>query len=118
MRLTLAIHDIGSITLGAATKLEGNKMVVDPVELRQLLLEDSRLQSVDIETVSPGEECRIGVVYDIIEPRAKEPGSGSDFPGILGPIEMAAKEPLMFCAAQQLRLLMMAPPWRTPKYSR
>ena len=71
MRLTLAIHDIGSITLGAVTRLEGNKLEVDPVELRQLLLEDSRLQSVDIETVSPGEECRIGVVYDIIEPRAK-----------------------------------------------
>ena len=91
MRLTLAIHDIGSITLGAATKLEGNKLEVDPVELRQLLLEDSRLQSVDIETVSPGEECRIGVVYDIIEPRTKEPGSGSDFPGILGPIKMAGQ---------------------------
>ncbi|MCH7946100.1 MAG: hypothetical protein IIC73_08835, partial [Armatimonadetes bacterium] len=49
------------------------------------------LQSVDIEIVASGEDCRIGVVFDIIEPRAKEPGSGSDFPGILGPIEMAGR---------------------------
>lgn len=64
---------------------------MDLDELRRIILEDGRLQSVDIEIVSPGEECRIGVVFDIIEPRAKEPGSGPDFPGILGPIETAGR---------------------------
>jgi glycine reductase len=34
--------------------------------------------------VQPGESCRAGPVFDIIEPRAKEPDSGPDFPGILG----------------------------------
>ena len=91
MRLTLAIHEIGSIAMGVATRLDGDKLEVDPDELRKFILEDGRLESVDIETVAPGEECRIGVVYDIIEPRAKEPGSGSDFPGILGPIEIAGQ---------------------------
>jgi len=86
MRLTLAIHQIGSLSLGAATLLDGNKLVVDPEELRLLILEDTRLRSVDIETVSPGEDCRIGVVFDILEPRAKEAGSGPNFPGILEPI--------------------------------
>ena len=91
MRLTLAIHEIGSIAMGVATRRDGDKLEVDPDELRKFILEDGRLESVDIETVAPGEECRIGVVYDIIEPRAKEPGSGSDFPGILGPIEIAGQ---------------------------
>ena len=70
MRLTLSIHQIGSLSLGAATLLDGTKLVVDPEELRLLILEDTRLRSVDIETVSPGEDCRIGVVFDILEPRA------------------------------------------------
>ena len=91
MRLTLAIHNVDSMRLGDSTRLDGNELAVDPEGLRQLILDDHRLQSVDIEVVAPGEDCRIGVVYDIIEPRAKEPGSGSDFPGILGPIEMAGR---------------------------
>jgi glycine reductase len=40
---------------------------------------------VELEIVRPGESCRAGPVFDIIEPRAKEPGSSPDFPGILGP---------------------------------
>jgi glycine reductase len=91
MRLTLAIHNVGSIRLADATRLDGDALSVDEEELRQLILDDRRLQSVDIETVAPGEDCRIAAVYDIIEPRAKEPGSGSDFPGILGPIELAGR---------------------------
>jgi hypothetical protein len=91
MRLTLAIHNVDSIHFGDETRLDRNELAVDPDNLRQIILEDRRLQSVDIDIVAPGEDCRIGVVFDIIEPRAKEPGSGSDFPGILGPIEMAGR---------------------------
>ena len=91
MRLTLAIHLIDSMRIGDRTCLDGNDLSVDPEELREIILEDRRLRSVDIEIASPGEDCRIGVVFDIIEPRAKEPASGSDFPGILGPIEMAGR---------------------------
>ena len=91
MRLTLAIHNVDSIHFGDETRLDRNELAVDPDNLRQIILEDRRLQSVDIDIVAPREDCRIGVVFDIIEPRAKEPGSGSDFPGILGPIEMAGR---------------------------
>jgi glycine reductase len=35
--------------------------------------------------VQPDESCRAGPVFDIIEPRAKEPDTSPDFPGILGP---------------------------------
>jgi glycine reductase len=85
MRLTLAVHPISEIRLGAVTRLDGNVLVVDAGELRRLLLEDASLSGVDLEVARPGESCRAGPVFDIIEPRAKEPGSSPDFPGVLGP---------------------------------
>ena len=89
MRLTLAIHPVHAITMGDATRLEGTTLKVDRDGLRRLILEDARLRGVDIEIASSGEECRVGVVSDIVEPRAKEAGSGSDFPGVVGPMEVA-----------------------------
>ena len=91
MRLELAIHPVTDIDLSTETKLQGTSLQVDLQELRRLILEDQRLQSVDIETARSGESCRIGVVFDILEPRAKERGSGSDFPGILGPYAVAGQ---------------------------
>ena len=91
--LTLAIHPVHSIRFGDGTKLDGTALVISQEELTQHLLEDPRLRSVDLEIASAGEPCRIGSVFDIVEPRAKEPGpdSGSDFPGILGPMELAGQ---------------------------
>lgn len=85
MRLNLALHPLTDIRFGEATRLDGTSLVVDTGELRGLLLEDESLTSVELEVVRPGENCRAGPVFDIIEPRAKEPGSSPDFPGILGP---------------------------------
>ena len=85
MRLPLAIHPVTEIRFGTATKLSGTRLEIDKEELRKHLLEDKRLQSVDLEIVRPGESCRIGFIFDVLEPRAKEPGSGPDFPFILGP---------------------------------
>jgi glycine reductase len=47
------------------------------------LLNDESLTGVDIEIVAPGESCRAGPVFDIVEPRAKTPDSSPDWPGIL-----------------------------------
>jgi glycine reductase len=47
------------------------------------LLNDEALTGVDIELVAPGESCRAGPVFDVVEPRAKAPGSSPDWPGIL-----------------------------------
>jgi glycine reductase len=91
MRLTLAYHTIADVQSGDTTHLDGPTLLVDQEALRQHLLEDRRLASVDVHIVRPGESCRFGVVYDILEPRAKEPGAGADFPGILGPIEAAGQ---------------------------
>ena len=91
MELTLAIHQITDLRFGDSTYLDGSTLVVNRESLTNHLLEDPRLQSVDMDIANPGEACRIGVVFDIIEPRVKEPGAGSDYPGILGPIATAGQ---------------------------
>ncbi len=107
MQLTLAIHPIRSMQFGDATELVDRNLVVDEEGLRQHLLEDSRLASVGLEIVSPGEDCRIGIIFDILEPRAKSSNWDSppeiasnlltsnsltsNFPGILGPMAMAGR---------------------------
>jgi glycine reductase complex component B subunit alpha and beta len=85
MQLTLAQHPITQIHFGTPTRLEGTTLVINPAELRRLVLEDEAIESVDFEIVRPGESCRAGPIFDIVQPRAKEPGSSPDFPGILGP---------------------------------
>jgi len=84
MQLTLAHHPISEIKFGAPARLDGTVLTVDGGELRRLLLADELLVGVDFDIVCPGEPCRAGPVFDIVEPRAKAPGTGSDFPGILG----------------------------------
>lgn len=94
MHLTLALHPINSMRLGDNTELLDADLIIGEEALRHRLLEDSRLASVDLEVVSPGEDCRIGIVFDILEPRAKAPSPGNepaDFPGILGPMALGGR---------------------------
>ena len=91
MSLTLAIHPVTELTAASSTRLSGVSLQVDLDELRGYLLEDRRLESVDLEIANPGDFCRVGYVFDILEPRAKAQGSGNDFPGILGPITTAGQ---------------------------
>src|SRR5262249_29609105 len=85
MQLTLAHHPVTEMRFGTHTQLDRTKLVIDQDELRRLVLEDEAIESVDFEIVSPGESCRAGPIFDIVQPRAKAPGSSADFPGILGP---------------------------------
>src|SRR5262245_61419821 len=85
MQLKLAIHRITTIRFGSRTSLDGTTLLVDAEELRRLLLEDPSLLRVEFEIVQPGESCRVGPVFDIIEPRAEGPDSSPDLPGILCP---------------------------------
>jgi glycine reductase complex component B subunit alpha and beta len=84
MPLTLAIHLITEIRFAEATRLDGTTLVVDKDELQRLVLEDPAIESVDFEVARPGESCRAGPIFDIVEPRAKAPGGSPDWPGILG----------------------------------
>ena len=49
-----------------------------------MVLEDAAIESVAFDIARPGESCRAGPIFDVVEPRAKADG-GSDFPGIIGP---------------------------------
>src|SRR5262249_43117653 len=89
MPLKLAIYRISTIRFGSRTSLDGATLIVDREELSRLVLEDPCFSSVEFEIVQPGESCRAGPVFDIIEPRAKGPDSSPDFPGILGPPQTA-----------------------------
>ena len=83
MQLTLANHLVKSMQFGTPARLDGTDLVIDATELRRIVLEDDSVVSVDFEIAHPGERCRAGPIFDVIEPRAKELGSGVDFPGIL-----------------------------------
>ena len=91
MRLSVSIHPVTEMAFGASTRLQGSLLQINETELTQYILEDQRLQSVDLAVVAPGDPCRVGYVFDIVEPRAKEPGAGTDFPGILGPAAIAGE---------------------------
>src|SRR6185503_2274941 len=84
MRLTLAIHPVEEIQFGTATRLRQATLEVDQDELRQIVLQDARIESVEFHIVGAGESCRAGPVFDIVEPRAKERGASPDWPGVLG----------------------------------
>jgi sarcosine reductase len=84
MQLTLAHHPITDLHFDASARLEGTVLFVDVAELRELVLKDDSIVSVDFDIVRPGEACRAGPIFDVIEPRAKAPGSGADFPGVVG----------------------------------
>ena len=83
MQLTLAIHPIAEIKFGSQLALDGSTLTVNRYELRDLVLEDPAIDNVAFDIARPGESCRAGPIFDVVEPRAKADG-GSDFPGIIG----------------------------------
>jgi len=89
MQLTLACHPISEIRFGAPARLDGTILVVDAAALREIVLTDDSMVNVEFEIAHPGEHCRAGPIFDVIEPRAKAAGCGIDFPGILGPATTA-----------------------------
>ena len=88
MRLELLWSDVTAVKAGAATCLAGGVLDIDLEALQGLLEADPRLERVRIDLASPGESCRIGRVFDVFAPRAKDDGD-EDFPGVLGALARA-----------------------------
>ena len=84
MQLTLAQHPITDLKFGSKTQLDGSVLTVDTAALRDFVLQDKSIVDAEFDIVRPDEPCRAGPIFDVIEPRAKAPGAGADFPGILG----------------------------------
>ncbi len=84
MRLELNIVEVKRVEFGPNTATVDGVLSVNKEELERLLLEDRRLNKVDIDLANPEDKCRVARVADVIEPRAKADGKGSDFPGAVG----------------------------------
>lgn len=84
MRLELNIVEVKKVVFGPVTTTVDGVLSANRDELERLILEDRRISKVDINLANPEDKCRTARVADVIEPRAKADGSGSDFPGAVG----------------------------------
>src|SRR5438270_9877766 len=73
MRLELRVHQVRDLRWGDATALRAGVLSVDRAALSAHLVEDARLASVDLALASPGESCRVGPIFDAVEPFALTP---------------------------------------------
>lgn len=78
------VHDV---VFGEKTEILDHVLRVNQEELVRYLLEDRRLQSVEIKIARPGEKKRIIPVKDVLEPRAKWGGTLTTFPGFFDSAE-------------------------------
>ena len=86
MRLEMAEFPVTDIRLGRAFRYHSGKLEVDGEELKNLVLQDKRIEEAWLEVVVPGEKVRVTGIRDVVEPRVKVDGKGQVFPGILGPV--------------------------------
>ncbi len=87
MKLELGLIHIKDMQFANETKLENGVIYVNKEELRNIVLEDKNIKSVDFEIAKPGESVRITPVKDVIEPRVKVEGNGGLFPGMVSSVE-------------------------------
>lgn len=86
MRLEMAEFPVTQVHLGTEFRYRSGRLEVDREELKALVLQDRRIEDVELELAAPGEKVRITGVRDVVEPRVKVNGKGQVFPGILGPV--------------------------------
>lgn len=84
MRLQLDMLTITDVRFADRTAVQDGILYVERKGLQDLLMQDQRFASVEIEVAHPGEDCRITGVLDVIEPRAKAGDGTEDFPGAVG----------------------------------
>jgi glycine reductase len=78
---------IRDVVFGDKTEVAGSVLRINREELVWHLLEDPHLRSVEVRLAKPREKKRIIPVKDILEPRAKDEGAPTTFPGFLGTAE-------------------------------
>lgn len=84
MELDLGTFLVDTVAFGSSPGWREGTLVVDPVRVRALVLQDPRIRTVSVDLVEPGEATRIIHVRDVIEPRVKVAGPGHAYPGICG----------------------------------
>jgi glycine reductase len=89
MRLEIESVDITDIQLASRTFTKGHVLYININELEELILQDSRIKSVAIDLVYPGDRVRIVNLLDVIQPRCKLDKVDADFPGFIGKMQIA-----------------------------
>ncbi len=84
MELALGTFPVEAVAFGSSPGWCNGTLIIDPVRVRALVLQDPRIPSVSVDLVEPGEATRIIHVRDVIEPRVKVTGPGHVYPGICG----------------------------------
>ncbi len=87
MRLEMKSFRVSNVTLGGKTGLSNHSLQVDPEEIRHIVLQDPRLESVEIAIAKPGESTRTIHVCDAIQPMVKVEGAGQCYPAASGSVE-------------------------------
>lgn len=85
MRLEVGTIRVSDVVVGGLTELRDRTLVIDPEELRSLVLEDSHFADARVRVVKPGQSVRIIHALDVVEPRWKVSGPGGVFPGFVSP---------------------------------
>ena len=87
MKLELASFPVNEVQFSKRTSFSNGVLEINKEELVNLIHEDKKVASADIDVAFPGEKTRIVKVRDAVEPRVKVSGPGCVFSGILGPLE-------------------------------
>ncbi|MDI7258471.1 MAG: glycine/sarcosine/betaine reductase component B subunit [Thermodesulfobacteriota bacterium] len=86
MILNMKSYEAKDAFLGTETRFTNGVLTIHSKELQERLLQDEdQIESVDLALAKPGNKTRIIHILDAIEPRIKEGGGASPFPGLLGP---------------------------------
>ena len=85
MHLELASHAVKDVVFSDAEGLSDGVLHVNKAALLDHLSRVSPFEAIDVEIAKPGDPVRIVHALDVVEPRAKAPGAGRVFPGLLGP---------------------------------
>ena len=89
MKLEIESIDIKDIQVDSKTYVKDGVLYVNLKEIEELLLKDSRIKSVDINVVYPGDRVRIVNLMDVVQPRCKIDQFEADFPGFVGRLRIA-----------------------------
>lgn len=89
MRLEIESIAIQDIQAGPKTYAQDRVLYINPKEVEELILKDTRIRSVDINLVYPGDRVRIINLMDVVQPRCKIDQFEADFPGFVGRLRIA-----------------------------
>lgn len=81
MKLEIKTIKIGQLQPGSETSVKDHVLTVNTEELREHLLTDKRISSVEVHLIYPGDKTRVLNVQDVVQPRAKTEEQYPDFPG-------------------------------------